>query len=211
MEDANYYTSEREEIFPFVPDHIKRTLDVGCASGFFSARLKQEKQVETWGIEMVKEVAEKAKSRVDHVLAGSFDQVYDKLPSNYFDCIFFNDVLEHMVEPEDCLRKIKEKLSSEGCIIASLPNIRYIDVLKELLIKKDWEYKDSGILDRTHLRFFTRKSMIRMFENCGYKVQIIKGIRGVSPYSFTSIINKLVFNVLDDLKYKQFMLVVSPE
>lgn len=205
----DYYAFERKNILPFVPKNIKRTLDVGCASGIFSSQLKNEKDVETWGIEMVEDAANQAKSKLENVLIGTFDEVYDSLPKNYFDCIFFNDVLEHMPYPEDCLIKAKENLADGGHILASIPNMRYVEVLRDLIFKKDWKYTDSGIMDRTHLRFFTEKSMRRMIDDCGYKIERIEGINGVSPYCLTSFINLLVFNHLKDIKYRQYIILAS--
>lgn len=210
MQKQDYYFSERKELISFIPSGIRKTLDVGCASGTFSEQLKKNFNTESWGIEIVEEYAMMAKEKLDHSLHGSFDDVYHNLPENYFDCIFFNDVLEHMIYPEDCLKKIKKNLQSGKTIIASIPNIRYINILKNLLFKRDWKYEDSGIMDRTHLRFFTKKSIIRMFEDCGYKIQYIRGIRSVSPYCLTSIINLLLFNSLDDVKHQQFVVVATP-
>lgn len=210
MQKQDYYFSERKELISFIPSGIRKTLDVGCASGTFSEQLKKNFNTESWGIEMVEEYAMMAKEKLDHSLHGSFDDVYHNLPENYFDCIFFNDVLEHMIYPEDCLKKIKKNLQPGKSIIASIPNIRYINILKNLLFKRDWKYEDSGIMDRTHLRFFTKKSIIRMFEDCGYKIQYIRGIRSVSPYCLTSIINLLLFNSLDDVKHQQFVVVATP-
>lgn len=205
----DYYAFERRNILPFVPPNIKRTLDVGCASGIFSSQLKAEKDVETWGIEMIEDAANKAKLKLDNVLTGTFDEVYDSLPKNYFDCIFFNDVLEHMAYPEDCLIKAKENLADGGHILASIPNMRYVEVLRELIFKKDWLYKDSGIQDKTHLRFYTEKSMRRMIEGCGCKIERMEGINGVSPYCLTSFINLLFFNRLKDIKYRQYIILAS--
>lgn len=211
MPEEPYYYGEKAEILPFIPSDIKKTLDIGCASGSFSAQLKKIYNAETWGIEMVEKVATIAKNRLDHVLTGSFDEVCEKLPRHYFDCIFFNDVLEHMADPESCLRKIKENLIPGKCIIASIPNMRHINVLKELLFKKDWKYVDSGIMDRTHLRFFTKKSMIRMFNDCGYEIKQIKGTNSVSPYCLTSILNILAFKSLEDIKHRQYVIVATPK
>jgi len=211
MPNEPYYSGEKAEIMPFVPKDTYKTLDIGCASGSFSAQLKKVFNAETWGIEMVEQVALVARGRLDKVLIGSFDDVYKDLPKKYFDCIFFNDVLEHMVNPEDCLTKVKENLAPGKFIIASIPNIRHINTLKGLLIKKDWKYTDSGIMDRTHLRFFTKKSIIRMFDSCGYKIEQIKGTNSISPYCLTSIINLLAFNSLNDIKHQQFVVVATPK
>lgn len=207
--ESHYYFGEKKEIIPFIPQDIKKTLDVGCASGSFSVHLKNVFDTETWGIEMVEEIASIAKTKLDHVLTGSFDDVHESLPKSYFDCIFFNDVLEHMADPESCLRKIKENLIQGGIVIASIPNIRHINALKGLLIHKDWKYVDSGIMDRTHLRFFTKKSIIRMFHDCGYEIKQIKGTNSISPYCLTSIINLLTFKALDDIKHQQFVVVAT--
>lgn len=212
MIENPYYISTRADIEPYIPQNMKRTLDVGCATGAFSCMLKEKKNVsETWGIEMVEECALEAKGKLNNVLIGAFDEVHQDLPENYFNCIFFNDVLEHMAKPEDCLVKIKGKLSSDGIIMASIPNVRYVEVLKELVLRKDWEYTDSGIMDRTHLRFFTKKSMMRMLDECGYKINLIKGINGVGKRSLTNILNALFFKKFDDIKYRQFLIVAAPK
>jgi 2-polyprenyl-3-methyl-5-hydroxy-6-metoxy-1,4-benzoquinol methylase len=209
MQNSDYYSFDRKDLAEFIPPIIKRSLDVGCASGVFSANLKEKYNNEAWGIEMVKSVAEIAKTRLDRVLTGAFDEVKDELPDNYFDCVFFNDVLEHMPYPEDCLNEIKNKVAPGGCIVASIPNMRYIGVLLELVVRKDWRYRDSGIMDKTHLRFFTKKSILRMFADCGYTVTRIKGINSISPFSLTSIINFLCFNAFEDLKYTQYVVVAK--
>lgn len=211
MPHKDYYCFERTELIPFIPEDTGRTLDVGCASGLFSEQLKRIFNAETWGIEMVPEIASQAKSRMNHIFIGSFNEVYDNLPESYFDCIFFNDVLEHMINPEECLMKIKKNLKEGKPVIASIPNIRHINILKELLLQKDWKYTDSGILDRTHLRFFTKKSIIRMFDDCGYKIMEIKGINKIGTYCLTSIINFLMLNTLEDIKYQQYVIVASPK
>lgn len=205
----NYYTNERKEIYPFIPENITKTLDIGCATGGFSAGLKAVLNIETWGIEIVESAAKEADLKLDKVLHGSYDEVSCHLPKNYFDCIFFNDVLEHMTNPESCLLQVKENLAEGGHIVASIPNMRYVEVLKELIFKKDWKYKDSGILDKTHLRFYTKKSMRRMIEDCGFKVEQMEGIRSVGPYCLTSIINFFLLNKLEDIKHQQYVIVAS--
>lgn len=212
MASKDYYILQRDELHPFIPDGITRTLDIGCAAGFFSAKLKQDRgDIEAWGVEMDESVAGQAHGRLDKVLAGSFDDVFASLPKGYFDCIFFNDVLEHMFNPEECLTKAKELLSEKGVVFASIPNVRHISVLRELLLAKDWRYKESGILDKTHVRFFTKKSIIRMFEQCGYTIGSIRGINCVRPFSLTSVLNVFTFYALSDLRFIQFLTIASPE
>lgn len=211
MQQSDYYSHNRRELSPFIPTEIKRSLEVGCAKGFFSETLKKEKNAETWGIEMVEEVAEIAGTRMDRVLKGPFEDVYQQLPEKYFDCIFFNDVLEHMAYPDENLRRVKSKIAPGGLIVASIPNIRYIGAMVDLVWKGDWEYKESGVMDKTHLRFFTKKSILRMFDNCGYQICRIEGINPISPTCLTSIINKLLLNRIDDVRYSQFAVVAKPQ
>ncbi|HDQ26159.1 MAG TPA: class I SAM-dependent methyltransferase, partial [bacterium] len=92
------------------------------------------------------------------------------------DCIVLNDVLEHMADPYSFLKHLRKKLSAAGVITASIPNVHHISVMKEYIFNRDWRYTESGTLDKTHLRFFSKKSIIRMFEEAGYGIRKIKGI-----------------------------------
>ena len=85
-------------------------------------------------------------------------------------------MLEHLVEPFEVLEKMKAKLVKNGEIIVSIPNVRYIKNLYHLLIEKDWQYQDNGILDRTHLRFFTEKSIKRSLVENGWEISFQKGV-----------------------------------
>ncbi|HQB36731.1 MAG TPA: class I SAM-dependent methyltransferase [Bacteroidales bacterium] len=206
MKDSNYYTQSRPEIAKLVPKNISTILDVGCAQGSFLKLVKELSGAETWGIELLPEIAEKA--TVDKILTGKVEDLIHLIPNGYFDCITFNDVLEHLLEPTEVLKAISLKLSKDGIIIASIPNIRYYVCLYELLIKKDWKYKDSGILDSTHLRFFTKKSMKRMFEEAGFKNIQQKGLVHNSSWKF-KLLDFFTFGLPMDIKYQQFICIAS--
>lgn len=210
MSDNSYYHGTKSEIFPYIPQGLKKTLDVGCASGTFSKALKQTQNTETWGIEMVDTCIDEAKTKMDRVLHGTFDEVYDQLPKTYFDCVFFNDVLEHMLHPENCLTKIKDNITPGGYVMASIPNIRHISIVRSLVLKGEWKYEDSGIMDRTHLRFFTRKSIMRMFEESGYNIEMVEGTNSVGRFSLTSLVNILTFGLFREFKYKQYLILARP-
>ena len=203
---ANYYKFTRPEVAAFVPKSIKTILDIGCGEGAFLHSIKEQIGAETWGVELVPEVAEKAKRQVENVLIGKIEDVLNLIPDGYFDCITFNDVLEHLLEPANVLNMVKTKLSRNGVIIASIPNVRYFFNLYELLVKKDWEYKDAGILDSTHYRFFTQKSMLRMFELAGYNVINQTGINEIKLWKFR-FLNFLFNGYFTDTKYLQFVCV----
>lgn len=93
-----------------------------------------------------------------------------------FDLIVLNDVLEHMVDPWSALSATSSLLGAGGHVVASIPNIRYFPVILDLVRRDEWTYSDWGVLDRTHLRFFTATTMRRMFESSGFEVVDAAGI-----------------------------------
>jgi SAM-dependent methyltransferase len=214
---ADYFTAARPEMLCFVPANCRRLLDVGCGTGNFGASLKQNRQIEVWGVEPFASAAAKAADKLDRVITGPFEPETN-LPAGAFDCIVFNVVLEHMVEPERALRYAKLLLSAGGTILASIPNVRHLPVLWQLGACGSWEYGDCGVLDRTHLRFFTKSSILRMFQNEGYAVRCISGI---NPYVGIPnarrrvwfayrVANVLFLGKFADLKFQQFAVVAEP-
>ncbi|MBI9072781.1 MAG: class I SAM-dependent methyltransferase [Melioribacteraceae bacterium] len=161
--NLEYYENERNELMPYLNISAKKILDVGCGAGSLAATIKKRNNAEVWGIELIEDAAVKAKKKIDNVLIGKVEEKIDELPDDYFDIIIFADVLEHLYDPYTVLKKIKTKLKVEGEIVASIPNIGHWSIIKDLL-QGEWEYQDWGILDRTHIRFFTKKSLLKMFE-----------------------------------------------
>lgn len=172
--DNAYYQCQRQEVYELAPASAKRVLEIGCAAGGF--RLNFCEQVEYWGVEPVHEAAEQAQSKGIKVLCGTYDAVCSQVPSDYFDLVVCNDVIEHVADPESFLASLKSKLTADGTLIGSIPNVRFWGNLINLLIRHDWKYEDSGILDKTHLRFFTCKSFRRLLGTCGYRLEVLRGI-----------------------------------
>ncbi len=207
--DNKYYTESRPELLKYIPLDIKRMLDVGCSSANFSALVKSKiKDVEIWGIEMDALAAETAKTKIDKVLVGDLREIITTLPPNYFDCIAFNDILEHIYDPWEILLNIKKNISEEGVITASIPNVLDINNVFNLLFKKDWKYMEYGTLDKTHVRFFTKKSIIRMFEDCGYTVIKIEGINPNGKKA--KLLSFLSFGFFNETQFLQFACVAKP-
>jgi len=207
-ETTNYYTLARPEIANVVPKGIKAILDIGTGEGYFLKLIKEQIGCETWGIEVNAAAAEVAKKNADRLISGKIEDVLNSIPDGYFDCITFNDVLEHMVEPAEILKMVKAKLSENGIIIASIPNVRYFFNLYEVLVKKDWEYKDAGILDSTHLRFFTQKSMKSMIEKAGYQMVSQTGLNEIISWKF-QLFNLLTLGMFTDTRYLQFICIAK--
>jgi 2-polyprenyl-3-methyl-5-hydroxy-6-metoxy-1,4-benzoquinol methylase len=209
-----YFRVVRPEMLEFVPPNATTILDVGCADGTFGSLLKEQRDVEVWGIEPNQSAANSAALKLDRVICNAFDRSLT-LPAGKFDCIIFNDVLEHLVDPQDALLHCKELLKYPGAIVASIPNVRYFDNIWNLLIYKNWEYTDCGILDRTHLWFFTERSIRSAFEKVGYKIELIKGVNPLQvlhpgQVRRFRIINWLLLNKIEDMNYLQFAVVARP-
>lgn len=212
-----YFEETRPEMLPFVPTDCGRVLDVGCGSGGFGETLKRSRTVEVWGVEPVAKAAAAAASRLDRAVEGLFSPQLN-LPLGGFDCVIFNDVLEHLFDPAEALSYARQLLSPQGCVVASIPNIRHFPTMWELFIRAEWIYRDFGIMDRTHLRFFTRNSIEPLFVQSGFFVEKLEGIqRYCSLYPNASpswrcfrIMNALLLHRINDMSFLQFAVVARP-
>lgn len=199
-----YFKYGRSEMLRFVPAGAMRILEVGCGEGEFAANLKAERPVHVTGIEPFSAAAHVASSQLDCVLPVDVNAGIIELQHQQFDCIVCNDVLEHLVNPWDTLKRLRPLMAPGGMLVASLPNMRYMPVLKELVLKGEWRYADQGVMDRTHLRFFTRKSMQALFEESGYQVTQMQGINAIQfPWKF-GLLNMLTLGALADAKFLQY-------
>ncbi|HDN67792.1 MAG TPA: methyltransferase domain-containing protein [Firmicutes bacterium] len=174
----DYYERERQEIVELIPPGVARVLDVGCAAGYLGRRLKKLGVREVVGVEINPEVAKQAEQYLDQVIVGDIEQLSLPFSPRSFDCIICADILEHLRNPGRILNRLREYLSDKGVLIASLPNVRYLGVINHL-VEGNWTYQDSGILDETHLRFFTRKEIIKLLRSSGYEIETVAA--NVSP------------------------------
>jgi len=197
-----YFEWSRPEMLEFIPSDVKRVLDVGCASGAFSADIKRKFGAEVWGVEVNPAAAAKAAMRLDRVICSAYDSSID-FGDSLFDCIVFNDVLEHMQYPENALRLSLDLLSPSGVVVASIPNVRHLSVVWDLAVRGEWEYKEAGILDDTHLRFFTESSIRRMFRRAGYSVQRCEGINEAIGRKFR-LLSLLLGGKMNGLRHMQY-------
>ena len=207
-EKGDYYSQLRPEMLQLIPTEANRILDIGCAHGIFSESIRNRQPAETWGIEIDREASEEASKRLNFVINKNVESALDELPDNYFDCIVFNDVLEHMVDPYSLVNTIKSKLAPEGVVVASLPNIRFFEVLFFLLFSKRWDYQKCGVLDKTHLRFFTFKNIKELFTSNGYEIREFKGINPTRSILY-NIVNILTLGFMWDSRYTQFACVAQ--
>lgn len=212
MENSNYYQNIRPEMREFLPKNYRTVLEIGCGEGNFSANLKPG--CEVWGLELNKDVAQEAKNKLHTVICGKFEDSYSELPDNYFDLVICNDVIEHMIDHEWFFSTIKTKLKKDAFLIGSIPNVRYYNNLKDILYNKDWEYTAEGILDTTHLRFFTEKSLKRSLTDHTFYINKFTGINklnykryGRRRYIHRAIAKTIIFlsfGFHKDIEYLQF-------
>jgi len=208
-DDLQYFSGLRRDMVQFVPSGIQTMLEIGCGVGEFSRVIQQQFDAEVWGIEPNAEAAVLAAAVLKKVLNGTIEANIDNLPDAFFDCICMNDVIEHLVDPWTVLQQLKAKLTPNGVLVASIPNVRHYKNLENLLLRGDWRYTDAGLLDRTHLRFFTPKSMQRFFSECGYRMTRFGGIRQSRKFKLR-VLCWLSFGRLWDIAYLQFAIVARP-
>lgn len=149
-------------------------MDIGCAAGTLGARVIQQKGAAIYeGIEVVPQVADEAKKYLTKVYVGQAEDWLPKLPSDSYDWVILADSLEHTVDPWGVLTEVHRVLNDKGHVLISIPNVRNLGVITELLVKGTWKYRDFGIMDQGHLRFFTKKSIVEMLEQKGFQVRIL--------------------------------------
>jgi SAM-dependent methyltransferase len=160
-----YYEHCRQDILALVPPGVHSVLSVGCAGGATEAELVRRGAVVV-GVELDHEAAERARERGLIVIKGDASQV-DVSGYGPFDCILYADVLEHLPDPLTVLRRHMESLRPGGVVCVSVPNFRHYSVLWQLFIRGGVEYREAGILDKTHLRITTRRMVTDWFARSG--------------------------------------------
>jgi len=193
----------------FVPKRSQNVIEFGCGSGNFSATLKKYMpHAKFTGVELMTKESQQAEKVLDHVYNTNIDNGLEFLANNKYDCAIFLDVLEHLKDPWTILENLHNHLEDGAKVVASIPNMRHLDVMKDLLIKGRFNYVEDGIMDRTHLRFFTQKTMVDLFTNSGYSVNQIKGISGDMPWKF-GLLNSILMNKLNDMQFIQFGIIAE--
>jgi methionine biosynthesis protein MetW len=171
-QDDAYFEFDRPELRELVPAKAARVLDVGCGAGALGAALREERQIEVVGLELSADAAAHARERLDAVVEADLDQL-DELPfeQGSFDAMVFGDVLEHLHDPHRLLRVLRPWLADDGALVCSIPNVAHWSVVLPLLTQDRWPYADAGLLDRTHVHFFTLAEADLMLRECGFAVE----------------------------------------
>ena len=175
-----YFDRINPDILKKIPSDAGTVLEIGCGAGALASEYRKINPLCTYyGIDLSQAATAFARenNRIDHVFTADVEttSLADLgIAERSLDCIIYGDVLEHMLNPWEQLSRHKTFLKPEGCIITSIPNIGNFSIIYSLL-KGNWAYQDEGLLDRTHLRFFTLSSIREMFRQAGMAIVDLEG------------------------------------
>src|SRR5450631_1677815 len=175
MKQTPAHDRHNPDILRFMPKSLKRVVEVGCSSGALARAYTAENAGSEYiGIEIDPEYAERARASCSSVICGDIETMSDATFLSLFpsDCWIFGDSLEHLRDPWALLRRMRGHLQPDARIIACIPNAQHWSVQARLNCGA-FRYEDQGLLDRTHLRWFTRITIIELFQSTGY--QIVEG------------------------------------
>jgi 2-polyprenyl-3-methyl-5-hydroxy-6-metoxy-1,4-benzoquinol methylase len=207
--NAAYFGNARVEIEPLLSPSASRVLEIGCGTGQTVRWLKESGRAgQAWGVELFESAAKLARPHFEEVLVGDAESLVDTaFTGQEFDLILCLDVLEHMVDPWRCVATLQSRIAPGGKLVISVPNVRCLRVIAPLLLLGEWKYLDEGILDRTHLRFFTRKSAQQLAAGSAFQVERCLSFRPAN----TKIgkLNRWTLGIWDDLTAVQYLVAAS--
>ncbi|MBT2320817.1 class I SAM-dependent methyltransferase [Variovorax paradoxus] len=206
---ASYFSTARVEIEPLLPAFSARVLELGCGSGQTMRWLRETGRAgQGWGVELFEQPATRARTHFEDVLVGDAESLVERaFDGKQFDLILCLDVLEHMIDPWRCIETLQHRLAPEGKLVISVPNVRCLRVLAPLVLRGEWSYGEEGILDRTHLRFFTRESAQALASGTELRVELCLAHRTAD--SKLAMLNRWTLGRLDDLTAVQYLISAS--
>lgn len=202
---SGYFGRVRKEILDLIPHGTQRLLDVGCGQGELGAAAKSSIGVPfVIGIELFQPAAEIARTKLDEVVIGDIENLDLRFPPESFDCIVCADILEHTRDPWHVLTNLGKLLRQDGVIVASLPNLRHLATILKIVFDR-FEYQEEGLLDKTHLRFFTLHTIRTMFRDSGFVIDKVNSVR--SRKWKVRLLNALSLGLLKEFTVFQYVLV----
>ncbi len=183
---TDYYEQFRSDVIAVVPETARCVLSVGCAAGRTEAELVKQ-GIKVVGIEINHEAATQARQRGLTILEGDASEIDVGVADEFYDCIIYADILEHLPHPVAVLKRHVKYLKPNGIVYVSVPNFRNYAVFWQLFVRGHIRYKDAGILDCTHLRITTRKMVIQWFKEVGLKLESCQYGIGRQPLRLVSV------------------------
>lgn len=187
---------------------MSRLLELGAGSCDTLVEIKMQNLAEVVvGVELMKlPETSQENTLIDELYFGNFETLDLKFQAASFDVIICGDVLEHLIDPWLVVQKLKELLKPNGLLIVSCPNIRYYETFVNIFIKGSFKYADFGLFDRTHLRFFCRKDLVKMLSLPGLKVKSITPSFKFYRRSKYFILNAITLGLFEQLLALQYVI-----
>lgn len=173
--DDAYGRKSRDAVIERLVPPLGSVLDVGCGEGGSAKALRARGAKRVTGVELSEEFGAVARTQYDEVLVGSIEDASLPWAAGSFDVVLCYDVLEHLYDPWTVLKALRPLLRPGGRLHISVPNARHKDVWVPLVMRGSFAYKSAGLMDVTHIRFFTRRDAIGAVEAAGYVVDTVSG------------------------------------
>lgn len=173
MQQTPVHEQHNPELLSLIPIQSKNIIEIGCSSGALAREFKKVSNDCHWlGIEIDSKYADMAKRYCDKTVVLNIENAPESFweETKNADCWIFGDVLEHLKDPWAILQLIRSNISKTGSIVACIPNAQHWTLQAKLSIG-DFRYEASGLLDKTHLRWFTRQTIIEMFDQAGFQIE----------------------------------------
>jgi 2-polyprenyl-3-methyl-5-hydroxy-6-metoxy-1,4-benzoquinol methylase len=179
MQQTPVHEHHNPDLLKLIPPQSQKIIEIGCSSGALAREFKKiNPGCHYVGVEIDARYAELAKRHCDETAVVNLNTADTSFYERHADkdCWIFGDVLEHLENPWNVLAQIRSNIPNNGSIVACIPNAQHWSLIARLSIG-DFRYEDSGLLDRTHLRFFTRQTIIDLFS--GARFHIVDGCRRI--------------------------------
>jgi SAM-dependent methyltransferase len=172
MQQTPLHDFYNAELLAVVPANARRIVEVGSSSGILAREYKKiNATCHYTGVEIDPTYAELSRRYCDAVVAADIEAVPDRCLAEELacDCWIFADTLEHLRDPWRMLARIRAVMSGDGCVVACIPNVQHWSVQSRLSCG-EFRYEDKGLLDRTHLRWFTRRTIEELFDSTRFRI-----------------------------------------
>ena len=208
---TGYFDRPRREVLPHLPGRCARLLDLGCGAGATIALLREARAID-WagGLERDPAAAARARMVADRVWEGDLER-FDaaEIPAGSLDLVLLLDVLEHLVDPWSVVERVSPLLAPGGRLIVSVPNVRNWKFLWRLAVLGDFRYREAGLLDRTHLRFFTHGTAAELARAGGLALRHLGSATSYRPLELRRWLIALSGGRLERLIAKQILVVAE--